>query len=190
MDKGDTVNLSSLTLSPHGATHMDAPLHFTPDGAGMDEIPLRRFIGPCLVLDIFETCTEGCGSVPLKRELMEQTLATCAGKDDILPRILFKTGYTPGRTFNPLFSPFTGGAIRALAERGVKLIGTDAPSIDAYSSTDLPAHRACADAGICILEHLELSGVTPGPYRLHAAPLKIDGAEGAPVRAVLLPVEG
>jgi arylformamidase len=75
--------------------------------------------------------------------------------------------------------------VSMLAEEGVVLLGTDAPSVDPLDSTDLPAHHALIDAGILNLEGLRLSDVPPGSYSLLALPLKLEGADAAPIRAVL-----
>ncbi|MFP4201197.1 MAG: cyclase family protein, partial [Clostridia bacterium] len=77
--------------------------------------------------------------------------------------------------------------VELLSRRGVLLIGTDGPSVDAFDSKTLPAHKACGRCGINILEFLDLSQVAGGEYRLLAAPLKIAGADGSPVRALLIP---
>ena len=69
----------------------------------------------------------------------------------------------------------------------MRLVGTDAPSVDPYDSADLPAHRALAEAGVAILENLLLDHVPPGPYRLLALPLRLEDADASPVRALLLP---
>ena len=72
-----------------------------------------------------------------------------------------------------------------LASCGVRLVGLDVPSVDRLQSKDLPIHHALAAAGIHILESLDLRQITPGRYQLIALPLRLDGADGSPVRAVL-----
>ena len=72
-----------------------------------------------------------------------------------------------------------------LAARGVKLVGLDVPSVDHLQSKDLQIHHACDAAGIVILENLDLRAIAPGVYELIALPLRIQGADGSPIRAVL-----
>jgi arylformamidase len=72
-----------------------------------------------------------------------------------------------------------------LAARGVKLIGMDFPSVDHLDSKDLPIHHEIGRAGLFILESLDLCAAEPGVYDLIALPLRIAGADGSPVRAVL-----
>jgi len=73
-----------------------------------------------------------------------------------------------------------------LARRGARLVGTDAPSVDAFDSADLPAHKALLGAGIAILENLLLDHAAPGAYELIALPLRLRDADASPVRAILL----
>ena len=72
-----------------------------------------------------------------------------------------------------------------LGELGVRLLGLDVPSVDGIDSKDLPIHHRLADAGICIIESLDLAAATPGVYELIALPLRIVGGDASPVRAVL-----
>ncbi|MDX6645162.1 MAG: arylformamidase, partial [Miltoncostaeaceae bacterium] len=68
---------------------------------------------------------------------------------------------------------------------GVRLVGIDYLSV-AAPSDPAPAHLALLRAGAVILEGLDLRAVAPGPYRLVCLPLRIEGADGAPARAVLI----
>lgn len=170
---GDSVNLSSLTLSPHNGTHTDAPFHYDDAGLTMDRVPLEPYVGRARVVAL-----EG---------------RRCISADDLralrlapLERLLIRTGSCPDRTrFNPAFTFLEPDAIDYLASLGVRLVGTDAHSVDPFDSKDLPAHHACFRAGLIILENLNLAGVEPGEYELIALPLKVEGGDGSPVRAVL-----
>ena len=75
-----------------------------------------------------------------------------------------------------------------MAERGVRLIGTDAPSVDPLTSKDLPAHRACAAHDLTIVEGLALARVAPGRYELICLPLSLPEADASPARALLRPL--
>jgi arylformamidase len=72
-----------------------------------------------------------------------------------------------------------------MAAQGVRLFGTDCPSVDPLDSKDLLAHKAFGRSGIYILEGLALADIAPGPYELIALPLNLIGADAAPVRAIL-----
>ena len=88
-----------------------------------------------------------------------------------------------------LGTDFAGGALPALLpflkQHGVRLVGIDTPSVDPFDAADLPAHRACGEHGIIILEGLVLRDVPAGLYELIALPLRLVGFEASPVRAVL-----
>lgn len=170
---GSSVNLSRISLSPHNGTHVDAPYHYDDAGLHMDEVPLDRYIGPALLVAL-----EG-------RALITEADVRALGLSGV-ERLLVRTGSYPDYTrFNPEFTAFAPEAIAYLAQAGVRLIGTDGHSMDPMNSKDLPSHRACGRAGILILENLNLANVPPGSHELIAFPLRLTGADGSPVRAVL-----
>jgi arylformamidase len=110
------------------------------------------------------------------------------GKVDLrdTPRILFKTDAWVNTHIFPTIFPLLDATLPAyLKARGVVLVGMDVPSVDAMESKDLTIHHALHDCGITILESLRLQEVPPGIYELIALPLKLVGADGAPVRAIL-----
>ncbi|MFB6241043.1 MAG: cyclase family protein [Gemmatimonadota bacterium] len=169
---GDAVNLGRLTTSLHNGTHVDAPLHVREGGAPVDRLPLRAFMGPAVVVDApeaLETDPGGLGRLVPRRH-----------------RVLLRWGRSDHASFPERVPPVPPGWIRRLAERDVPLIGTDLPSLDPVESRELPAHGACVEAGIQILENLVLADVEPGRYELRALPLRLEGADASPVRAVLI----
>ena len=172
--RGDDANASALTVSVHAGTHVDAPLHFVPDGAAIDALPLERFIGPTLVhaVDADRYITEAhVRAIPL----------------DGLTRVLFKTRNSAllgRREYTADFVAFSVEAARALVARGVELVGLDYLSV-AHADEQVPVHRAFLDQGVILLEGVDLSAVAPGPYELICFPLRLRGLDGAPCRAVL-----
>ena len=168
------VNLGALRTSVHAATHADAPLHVDEDGASIDQLPLKVFVGPAQVV-----------SVDAPQVLPEHVARVRA------PRVLFKTTYAkiPPTDWTPdALAPVAPETVDTLANRDVVLVGTDGPSVDPVDSKTLPAHHALNEAGIAILENLALADVEPGMYDLMACPIRIHGADAAPVRAVLRPM--
>ena len=153
-------NLSKIDTGLHNGTHADAPLHFVSGGRSIDDMPLEPFIGECIVCE-----TE---SGPIGRARAE--------KLPVHERLIIKSG---GEAY------FTGDGAAYLAEKGVKLIGTDSNSVGIHGAQVAP-HRAFLTAEVAVLENLDLDEVRPGKYFLSALPLKIGGAEAAPVRAVLI----
>ena len=174
IDQGGSCNVSRLTLSPHTGTHADAFRHIADAGLDMAEMPLGPYLGPARVLE-----TPGDGPIDATR------LNGCIWEK--APRLLFKTrrGAAPADPYAMPFAHFTPDAVEAMARGGVRLVGLDTPSMDAFHSKTLDSHKALLKHGIAILENLDLSAVPPGDYDLIALPLKLAGADGSPVRAIL-----
>lgn len=170
--EGDACNVAALRTSPHNGTHADAPRHVVDGGEDAAGLPLAPFVGPAVVL-------ERERALGLEGEALER--AVPEGH-----RVLLRSGRTDFRTFPDRVPGVPAGWIDALAGRAVPLLGVDLPSVDERDSRELPAHRACVRRGIQILENLRLEGVEPGVYRLVALPLRLEGADASPVRAVLL----
>ena len=174
MSEGASVNVGSLTTSVHSGTHTDAPFHFLPDGQTIDQLDLTPYVGPAVVVDVR-------GREVIRIEDLPRDLDLRA-----TPRLLLKTDWWTDITRFPERIPVLApGVPTALRARGVTLIGVDVPSVDALDSKDLPIHHEIGRCGIYILENLALSHVAPGAYELIALPLKLLGADGAPVRAAL-----
>lgn len=170
---GYSCNVGRARLSMHTGTHVDAPYHFDDAGAKIDELPVDLYVGPARVVDVrgHDTITPDL--------LANFDLAAT-------PRVLFRSdAWTNLAEFPPTWPRYAPGLAAWLAARGVRLIGMDFPSVDAIDSEDLPIHHELGRAGVFILESLDLRGVEAGLYELIALPLRIRGADGCPVRAVL-----
>ena len=120
--------------------------------------------------------------------LTGEVLALASLPATLPPRLLLHTGQPAHwAEFPEDFAALSPAFVREAARRGVRLIGTDSPSVDPLTSRTLDAHHACLDAGVLILEGLNLSAVQDGEYDLICLPLPLVDADGAPARAVLLP---
>lgn len=173
--RGDNVTLSRVTFSPHVGTHADAPAHYEIDGPLTGAFELGAFLGPVRVVDARSAKSVDVG-------LLESLEAMGA------PRLLVRSvPELRPEEFASDFASLTPGAADALVRSGLRLYGTDAPSIDPVQSASMSAHRVLGAAGIPIIENLDLSLAEPGDYDLVALPLRMVEAEAAPVRAVLLP---
>ena len=173
-EEGASVNLGAACLSTHTGTHADAPLHVDDAGRSVDELPLDAFVGPALVVEVGNASSIRPEHVP--------------EFDGIGPtRVLFKTSASglASHEWPDAVVPIPPDTVRCLSDNGAVLVGTDAPSVDPLDSTDLPAHHALLEAEIVSLEGLALADVPPGRYELIALPLKLSGADAAPVRAAL-----
>ena len=169
--EGASVNVGAISTTAHIGTHADAPFHFTSDGPSVDQLDLAPFLGSCTVVDV--RGREVIGVEDLQGE-------------DIAPRVLLRTDAWTDITRFPEHIPVIVPDVPAyLQARGVVLLGMDVPSVDPIDSKDLANHHALTACGIRILESLRLVDVPAGDYELISLPLKLVGADGSPVRAVL-----
>lgn len=170
----DGLTISSIVTTVHAGSHADAPLHMVPGALSIDAIPLETWIGPCQVVE--------ARVAPRGRVRLEDLSAPPDA-----PRLLVKTGTFPDRErFTEEFAGLDPALAAQLAARGVVLVGIDTPSVDPYEDGEFRAHRALVAAGVAWLEGLVLAHVPPGLYHLSALPLRIEGGDGSPVRAVLV----
>ena len=175
LQQGDSVNLTTLTISAHTGTHVDAPYHFAARGRKMEAVDLRPYWGLAQVVTVSLP-----GGPLLPAHFSAYDLARA-------PRLLVRT---PAASFPvtqfPTNFPHPSPDLAAyLSSQGVLLYGTDAPSMDDVNSKTLPGHKGMLNNGVSILEGLDLSDAPDGLYELCALPLKIIGGDGSPVRAVL-----
>lgn len=178
MEDGATYNGSELCMSAHSGTHADGPFHVLPDGIRIGEAPLDAYLGPARLVD-------AAGRARLDAAWAAEVLAAGAPE-----RLLVHTGaWTNPAVFPTAYPSLDAESARMLADAGVRLFGTDAPSPDAFEAVDLVAHKALLGSGAGILENLLLDGVPPGEYELIALPLRIMEGDGSPVRAVLRGIE-
>jgi arylformamidase len=173
--EGEPFRTSRLSFGSHTGTHIDAPAHLLGDGLTVDKIPLDLLIGPCLVVDL--TAHDDQIDAGLLKKLPLKGA----------PRLLFRTRNSelwnqPG--FVEEFAALTPEAASWLVELGVQLLGIDYLSVE-RSQSQGRVHRILFEAGIIILEGLNLTDVERGEYELICLPLKLSGADGAPCRAVL-----
>lgn len=177
VSKGDPYTLSTLSLGSHTGTHVDAPSHFLDGGPGVQALPLDALAGPAHVAEF------GGDTHIAAADLDRMDIpADCQ-------RLLFKTRngrFWDDSSFHTEFIALALDAARALAERGVRLIGIDYLSIEQFRAERYEVHETLLASGVVILEGLDLRSVSPGGYFLVCAPLNVVGAEGAPARAFLI----
>ena len=176
MSRGDICNVSTLSMGSHTGTHMDAPFHFLPQGKGLHEMPFHAAIGRARVIEIRDP--ESIKPGELRPHNIRQG-----------ERLLFKTKNSTHcwktDTFVEDFVYISQEAARYLASVGVQTVGIDYLSVGGYTKDGVETHRALLEADIWIIEGLDLSQVEPGMYELICLPLRIDGSDGAPARAIL-----
>ncbi|MEE8576721.1 MAG: cyclase family protein [candidate division Zixibacteria bacterium] len=178
LSQGDSVNVGAVKMSLHTGTHVDAPRHFTNEGAAIDAVDLAPYIGTALVVDL----TLGDRSNLLSGIPLSHLDAIKEGQAN---RILFKTGTGSNREFPDRFAHLSEEAASELTRTGIQLVGIDTPSVDRVDAKSLVVHQILNAANIAILENLRLDSVAGGIYELIALPLKLSGMDASPVRAIL-----
>lgn len=170
VNKGDLCTVSRLTMGTHTGTHIDAPIHFLPGGAGAELTPLENLIGPARVIEIKDPDS-------IKAEELR------AHKLGHRERLIFKTSNSERcwktSQFIPDFVSIAADAADYLASLNTLAVG-----IDYLSAGGPETHRTLLGAGVVIVEGLNLTGVSPGRYELLCLPLKL-GGDGAPARVLL-----
>jgi arylformamidase len=174
----DGFNASELSLSTHAGTHIDAPLHLFDDAPDAASTALGTLMGPARVV----SCA---GSVHIDVAALE------AERSGLDARLLLRTGAgSELRAGGAGWGELTTDAAHWLVDRHVCLVGIESLSVDAPGADDLPVHRILLDAGVVIIEGLDLSGVQAGIHELICLPLRLLGGDAAPARAVLRPLPG
>jgi arylformamidase len=175
--KGAGANVSFIRFGSHTGTHADAARHFFDDGQTVDAIPLERLIGPALLLS-FPDDLRAVGAADLqKHDIKGHTRILLRTRNSaLLSQKKFVRDYT-------FLAP--DGA-QYLVDQGVELVGIDYLSIEQFHSGHHKTHRTLLEKSVVILEGLDLSVPAPGAYQLICLPLRIEGCDGAPARAVLV----
>ena len=172
--RGDSSNVSSVRMSAHAGTHVDAPRHFFDNGQGTDTIPLEMLFGRTSVIEV--TSRKGIGP---------EDLASIAPED---VRLLIKTSNSRlwgSAEFHADYVGVTEAGARHLIGHGIKVVGVDYLSVEEFKKPGAPAHHVLLGGGTIVIEGLNLRDVEPGVYEMFCLPLRIVGADGAPARVVL-----
>ena len=180
ISKGNRSNVSRLTCGVHTGTHMDAPIHFIEGGAAIEDLPLEVLVGPAVVAEILDvdTITPDC-------------LEALALPSDTT-RLLFKTSNSqlwadPHHKFYTDYVALTPQAAEWIVQKGICLVGVDYLSVQRFDDPEPLTHRTLLEAGVVVVEGLNLREVTPGRYpQLICLPINLVGSDGAPARAVLI----
>lgn len=171
-------------LPTHCGTHMDAPAHVLAEGPLLSELPVERFAGPGVVLDLRGRPNAAIDEADLAPHMEDIAAAAPAF-------VLLRTG-DEGRFGEAAYfaqgahlTPGAAEMLAGLAAGGLSGVGLDAASPDAPGDVDLPAHRALLGAGVLIVENLRnLAALPPRGLTFLCAPVL--GVDGSPVRALAL----
>lgn len=164
LDAGDVCNLTAFSMCAHNGTHIDAPAHFIAGGKTVDALPLDALIGKAVVIS-------HAGDInPSDAHRMLEM----AGN---IKKILIKGNAT-----------LTLEAARVMAAAGLDLFGNESQTVGPESAP-MAVHLALLGAGVVLLEGIRLAHVPEGTYLLHAAPINLGAADGAPCRATLMELD-
>jgi arylformamidase len=176
-----TLNSSCIAVGNHCGTHMDAPFHFYEGGLTIDQVDLNQCAGPAVLVRLNNT--------PINSQVESQHLTKHLDRLKEIRKVIIETGWGKrwGQaeyfTNHPVISP---AAAELLIQCGINLVGVDFPSVD---QPPYPVHLALLGKGIPIVENLaNLSALKSDVIQFVAAPLKITGRDGSPVRAIALEV--
>jgi arylformamidase len=175
MARGDSSNVSTLHMSAHTGTHVDAPRHFFDDGAGTEALPLELLVGRARVIEIDS-----------RTGVAAEDLRVIDLSDDI--RVLIKTHNSRlwgSPEFHTDYVGVTESGAKHLVEHGIKVVGVDYLSVEQFKNPGAPAHHVLLGAGTIVIEGLDLRDVDPGIYEMFCLPLRVVGSDGAPARVVL-----
>jgi len=174
ISKGDGSNESRISIDSHTGTHADAPFHMIDKGERVGQIGLKKFIGKCAVLDF--SGIKCIGEKELKGKI------SFVEKDSI---ILLKTKKKIEAKFDYEFCYLNKEGASFLASKKIKTVGIDSLGIEREQPLH-DTHKILFNAGISIVEGLELSKIKEGRYFFAGLPLKVKDGDAAPMRAVLI----
>ena len=199
-DGGDWYATATYGGSEHGGTHLDSPIHFAEGQMTAEQIPIRRLIGPAVVVDVTDSCARDRDYQLSINDLTAWEAAHGPIPDGAI--VLVRTGFgaywpdkarylgddTPGDVTHLHFPGIGPEAAEWLvAERSISGIGLDTASLDHGPSTDFRAHRILNQAGLFGLENVaNLDRLPEAGAVLLALPMKIGGGSGGPTRIVAI----
>lgn len=183
-DSGDAVTVHNLQTTTHLGAHIDAPSHVIHGAQSVEHVNLDACIGPAVLIDVAagnnagDEITAPASLTDVIRLVAEQTSLP-------VHRLIIKHYAQPQLTWNSDSQGVSSEVMEWFIGQGGKLMGIDLASFDKPDSKTLPTHHSAIQAGVVLLEGLDLSMATPGEYELVALPLKLIGADASPVRAIL-----
>ncbi|ANW98331.1 kynurenine formamidase KynB [Thermoclostridium stercorarium subsp. thermolacticum DSM 2910] len=173
---GNKANISNIHACVHSGTHVDAPLHFIPDGKSVDRLDISLFTGTVLVIDAEN-----------EKHITEKFLKLFSIKG--CKAVFFKTSYSGLSLDEPFDANYTAvepDAAEYLVGLGVKVVGIDTLSVEKYDTNDFTVHKTLLRNEVLIVEGLCLKDVIPGKYKYICMPALIKDSDGAPARVVLI----
>jgi kynurenine formamidase len=187
--EGQGFNLLEIHLGSQSGTHVDAPYHFEEQGLRIDEVPVDRFVGPGVVVD--------ATGLPARGEITWEHVAPVADRIEPGVIVLLRTGWSAHYGHEEYFEhPYlTADACRRMLELGARSFCIDAINIDEtpddeHPGVGFPCHHLISRADGVIGENFRLDRLPDGEFLVACTPVRLTGADGAPVRAVAIELAG
>ena len=177
ISQGAGANVSRIVFGSHTGTHVDAAKHFFDNGQTVDQIPLDRLVGPAILIAVDDSLMS-VGARDLER-------FNLAGRKRVLIRTR-NSGFLLEPIFHRDYTFLAPDGAEYLVSLGVELVGVDYLSIEQFHSGHHKTHRTLLEKSVVIVEGLHLWGPPPGEYDFCCLPLRLEGLDGAPARAILI----
>ena len=178
--RGDPVNVTNLSCCTHVGSHADAPYHHFAEGKTIEQIPLSRFVGPAYVADL--TGVEWA----IGAQDVARAVATARGFSILVVKTRNSTVLDTWERFSDRYVYLAPDGAEEIVRRGIKTVAFDHLAVEGYDAPGAPTHKILLGQGVTIVEGVDLNGIRPGYYWFSAAPLRLEGADGAPTRAYLI----
>src|SRR5437588_6432656 len=152
--RGDSSNVSSVHMSAHCGTHVDAPRHFFDAAPGAEALPLDMLVGRARVIDV-----SGRGGIGA-----DELAATDLSEE---VRVLIRTPNSRlwgSAEFRTDYAGVTESGAKYLVEHGIKVVGVDYLSVEQLRKPGAPAHHVLLGSGVIVIEGLNLRDVEPDVY--------------------------
>ena len=175
--RGAGANVSAIHFGSHTGTHVDAARHFFDDAEPVDKIDLNTLIGPAIVIS-FDSSLMSVGAADLAKHDLQ-------GQERVLIRTR-NSAFLADPEFHRDYTYLAPDGAGYLVSLGVKLVGIDYLSIEQFHSGHHRTHRTLLEKNVVIVEGLNLQEIRPGKYDFVCLPLRLEGLDGAPARAVLI----
>ncbi len=187
--KTDVSTMNQLIMGEHTGTHIDAPLHFIPEGPahyGIDQISLWSCFGRCVVISCIKSDTDDLVS---EQDIVrwESENGKIAKDDIVIFNYHWSKKWDLTQNSNEFLKTWPGLSLEAakyLSSKEVKVVGSDTLSIDVYGTESFPVHKELLKNEILILENLDNLDRLPSFCFFMGFPLKIRDGSGSPIRAV------
>ena len=177
ISRGAGANVSRISFGSHTGTHVDAAKHFFDDGQTVDHVELSKLIGPAILIAVDDGLASVSADELKRHDLGKHTRVLIRTKNSSFNT---QTGFRQDYTF------LAPDGAEYLVDRGVELVGVDYLSVEQFHSGHHRTHLTLLGKSVVIVEGLNLEGIQPGEYEFICLPLRLEGLDGAPARAVLI----